>query len=77
MIELKPEKTVTAYRITIPEAGGGWCYAGITPSEVAEAIKNEVEMNESLSAEECGTLVISAYETTQTEIDALPEFQGW
>lgn len=52
-------------------------FAGVTPLEVAETIKNEIESCGELSAEEFGCLQIEAYETTQEEIDRLPEFTGW
>ena len=55
----------------------GWCFAGVTPSEVAETLKNELDNHDGLAADECGEIGIVAYETTQAEIDALPEFEGW
>ena len=55
----------------------GWIFAGTTPKEVADTIKNEIDSHEGLAADECGLLAIEAYETTQAEIDALPDFEGW
>ena len=65
-----------AYKVRRPDCSG-WIYAGRMPGEVAEVIKNELDSHDGLSAEECGELHIEAYETTQEEVDALPEFPGW
>lgn len=67
---------IVGYKLTRPDCGG-WCFAGTTPEEVGETIRNELGGNEGLSAEECGEIQIVAYDTTQEEIDKLPEFQGW
>lgn len=67
---------VVGYKLTRP-ALGGWIHAGVTPKEVADALTNELDLHEGLSAEECDEICITAYETTQGEIDSLPEFDGW
>ena len=67
---------VTGYKLTRDDCSG-WCFAGVTPSEVADTLKNELDSHEGLPADECGSISIVAYETTQAEIDALPEFGGW
>ncbi len=67
---------MVAYKLSRPDCGG-WMFAGTTPEEVAECVKNELDMHEGLPADECGEIAIEAYETTQEEIDALPEFEGW
>lgn len=55
----------------------GWIHAGTTPEDVAEVLKNELDGEEGLPDDECDRIIIEAYETTQEEIDNLPEFQGW
>jgi len=67
---------IVAYKLTRPECSG-WLFAGVTPSEVVETLMNELEMHDGLSSEECGQIVIEAYETTRQEIDNLPEHEGW
>jgi len=67
---------VVGYKITRPDCGG-WMFAGTTAAEVAETLKNELDMNEGLSADECGQIVVEAYETTLEDIESLPEFEGW
>ena len=64
------------YKMTRVDCSG-WMYMGTTPREVADTLFNELEMHEGLTVEECGEIAIVGYETTQEEIDALPEFQGW
>ena len=54
-----------------------WCFAGTSPHDVAAVLKDELDSHEGLSAEECDQIVIEAYETTQDEIDALCDFEGW
>lgn len=67
---------IIAYKISRPDCPG-FMHAGVTPVEVAECLKNEVESQDGLSPEECGQIVLEAYETTQDEIDALEDFGGW
>ncbi len=57
----------------------GRMLAGTTPHEVAEALKQELvdDRDSTLPADELSTIRLVPYETTQAEIDALPEFQGW
>jgi len=52
-------------------------FLGTDPDEVGKALGHELESNEGLPADECGQVVIEAFEITQDEIDAMPEFQGW
>ena len=54
-----------------------WYFAGVTPEEVAEAIKNEMDTNKGMSVEEIGFLLITPFEVTQKEIENMPEFGGW
>lgn len=68
---------VVGYKLTRPESGNTWMFAGTTPEEVAKTVACEIENNEGLSPDECGRIVIEAYETTQAEIDNMPEFPGW
>ncbi len=65
-----------AYKITRSECSG-WCHAGSTIEEVINTLKNELDMNEGLSVDELDQITLVPYETTQEEIDSLPEFQGW
>ena len=64
------------YKLTRPDCPG-WMFLGVKPKDVGEALGRELEGNEGLSAEECGEVVIEAFEITQDEIDNMPEFQGW
>lgn len=74
---VKPAGTkVTAYRLKRPD-GSGWMHAGVEIDEVLNTIRCELESQHELRAEERGEIQIVAYETTQEEIDALPEFEGW
>jgi len=74
----KPEqKRIVAYKLSRPDAGGGWMHAGINPLEIGVTISNEIAANEGLPADECDKIVLEAHETTQAEIDSLPEFGGW
>ena len=52
-------------------------FAGTTAAEVAKTLKNEMEMSDDLPADEFGGIHIEAFETTQEEIDNMPEFPGW
>lgn len=67
---------ITAFKLYRPDCSG-WMFAGTTSVEVVDVLKNELESEEGLPADERGSIVIEAYFTTQEEIDALPEFQGW
>lgn len=68
--------TIVAYRIKRDEHSG-WVHAGVTPQEVADALRNDLYGDEGLPLDERESLTIEPYETTQAEIDALPEFGGW
>ena len=52
-------------------------HAGVTAIEVCRTLQCELEAQDGLSVDECGVIHVVAYETTQEEIDALPEFEGW
>ena len=67
---------IIGYKLSLADCAG-WCFVGTTPEEVALAVKNEIDANEGLCADDISCMSIEAYETTQEEIDALPEFQGW
>ena len=67
---------LVGYKITRPDCGG-WMFAGTTAAEVAKTLKNETEMSDDLPADEFGGIHIEAFETTQEEIDNMPEFPGW
>lgn len=69
-------KKIIAYKMSRPDCPG-FMHAGVTPEDVAWCLKNEIESQEGLTPDECGQIIIEAYETTQEEIDALPEFGGW
>lgn len=56
---------------------GGWIGGLVTPKQVSECIANEICSDEGLTIEELDTFIIEPYETTQEEIDSLPEFAGW
>lgn len=64
------------YKLTRPDCGG-WMFLGTDPAEVGKAVRDELEMNEGLPADECGQVVIEAFEITQEEIDNMPDFPGW
>ena len=70
-------KTTVAYRLKRSDCGGRWLFAGTTPEQVAEVVKAEIDGNEGLPVDECSQFVIEAYETTESEIEALSEFDGW
>ena len=70
------EEKLIGYKMTRPSCPG-WMFLGVSPDEVANAIRYELERQEGMSAEECGDLEIRPFETTQSEIDSMPEFQGW
>ena len=67
---------VVAYKLTRADCPG-WMHCGIRPTEVADAIQNELDSHEGLSAEECGEMTLVAYQTTRAQIQKLPEFGGW
>lgn len=67
---------LVAYRIKRDDCDG-WLFAGQTPTEVADTLRDQLHTHEGLPADECDTITVEAYETTQAEIDALPEFSGW
>lgn len=52
-------------------------FCGTKPTEVAEAVRQEVAENAGLRPLECGDLTITATWVTQAEIDAMEEFTGW
>jgi len=55
----------------------GWIGGLVTPKEAGEAVASEISGEEGLGHDERDTFTIEPYETTQAEIDALPEFSGW
>ena len=64
------------YKLTRSECSG-WMFCGTTPQDVAECLKNEMDMHEGLSLQEIDEITIEAFEVTQEEIDDMKEFQGW
>ena len=76
-IEARPATArLVGYKLTRPDCGG-WMFAGVTAAEVAETLRLEMEQSDDLSADEFCGIHIEAYETTQDEIDSLPDFGGW
>lgn len=67
---------VVGYKLTRSECPG-YMFLGITPTEVADALQDELDSHEGLSAEECGEMTVVAYQTTRAQIQKLPEFGGW
>ncbi len=67
---------ITAFRLRRPDCPG-WMFVGTTPAEAADAVRNELENEDGLPADERGSIILEPYTTTQPEIDALPEFEGW
>lgn len=57
----------------------GRCFAGTSASEVANAIRYEVEcdLGSGLPFDEIDIISVEAVEITQEQIDEMPEFQGW
>ena len=74
--QCSPWPLVVAYRIKRPGLPG-WICAGTTTDDVVDAIRTEMDAHECLSAESRGSILIEAYETTQEEMDSLPNFDGW
>ena len=66
-----------AYKMSYTDNGKRWMFAGTTIDDVANCLKSELEMNGDGDALELGPIQIESYETTQAEIDELPEFEGW
>lgn len=52
-------------------------FAGTTPEQVAETVKNEIEADDGLSVDERGAFQIASFEITQKQLDEMPEFPGW
>lgn len=69
-------KKLVGYKLTYPDKNG-WLFLGTTPKSVAMELKEELDRNEGLTAEECGTILITPFEITQKEIDEMDEFDGW
>lgn len=63
-------KTITAFKIKRAERGGSWC-AFPTLETALDCLKDEMEANDFQDA-----YVVEPYETTQEELDGLPEFEG-
>jgi len=57
-------KKITAYRLSL-SGYHFYMYAGTTPTEAAECLKNELESGDHMH------IAVEAYETTQDEIDSL------
>ena len=70
------KRTIIGYKLTRATCPG-WMFAGTTPDEVATTIRNELESEAGLSADECDAITIAPYETTAKEIEMMPEFPGW
>jgi hypothetical protein len=76
--ERTPETAITAWWIERTDCGGK-VFAGVTAEEVASALKHELQtdIDEGLTPDEMSVFKIVPYETSQAEIDALPDFEGW
>jgi len=57
--------------------GSGWMFAGVTAEEVANTLRCEMDCEEGVSLEDRDVITLEPFETTQAEIDAMPEFEGW
>ena len=65
-----------AYKL-VRQWSGNWMFAGTTPEQVAETVKNEIEADDGLSVDERGAFQIASFEITQKQLDEMPEFPGW
>lgn len=68
---------IIGYRLVREDNSGIWLHAGTTAKDVVAIVQSEIEANEGLSVDELYSFMIEPYETTQEEIDSLPEFKGW
>lgn len=72
--------TIVGYWLERPDVGRSVrLFAGSTADEVAATVHSELDDDyyEGLPAAERGPITLVPFETTQEEIDALPEFEGW
>lgn len=74
--EAYSHKPLVGYKLSRPDCPG-WMFCGVTPEEVAACLKNEIDSHEGLGPDEIGQMILEPYMTSQAEIDAMPEFQGW
>lgn len=69
---------IVAYKLTRSDCPGSIC-CGPKASDIVQAIQYEIETDcaDDYPADERSIITLEPYETTQEEIDALPEFGGW
>ena len=70
------DRPITAYWLE-RQSCRGKCFAGITAKQVADTVRNEIEMEADLPADERDAIQVTAYETTALAILTLPDFEGW
>ena len=70
------QQKITAYKLRRGDSGS-WIFAGVTAEELVNTLKAEMEGELELPFVERTTYIIEPYETTQLEIDYMPEFEGW
>jgi hypothetical protein len=70
------EQKLVGYILRRSDCPGG-LFLGVTPNEVADAFKTELENQDNLPASEMSVFTIEPIETTLTEILSMPEFEGW
>ena len=72
------ETALTGYWLEREDCPGRM-FAGTTPAEVAATLAVELQddFDSKLPSDEVSIIRLVPYETSQNEIDALPEFQGW
>lgn len=68
--------TVIGYVMT-RSCCSGWMFLGTEPTEVAGAIAEELRGFQEMGLQDIDDITIEAREFTQSDIDNMPEFQGW
>lgn len=74
--EFRKSGKLVGYRLK-RERAGGEMFLGVSPLEVSSAIAHELFTEHKLGIDDRDTFTVEAFEITQKEIDAMPEFQGW
>jgi len=75
-VNTTPEEKLVGFKLKTGY-GSGWMFMGVTPDQVAETLKNELEGLTEYELEESGDFTIESFHITQKEIDEMPEFPGW
>lgn len=70
------EEKFVGYILRRSDCPGG-LFLGVKPEEVAGAFQSELENQDNLPAGEISIFTIEPVELTQTQIDDMPEFEGW